>query len=248
IAIAKARWQRCKDFEGTAQQRWLADQKFHWADPDNGWQWPGYLWSTKRDDPAGYKPRLTVNKIRQHNLQITNDAKQNRPAIKVSPVGEQATFEAAKIWMGLVRHIERISKATSAYSTASDFQVQSGLGYLRVDWDYVPGTFDKEIYIRRVRNPLNVFLDPDKNEVDGSDARFGFYFDDTPRSDFLAEYPRMKGKVSEAALGNSQGWIDQDHIRQAEYFYKVLKKDRLVLVRNPDAEDEENALVQLKWS
>jgi len=248
IALGKARWQRCKDYEGTAQQRWLADQKFHWADPDNGWQWPNYLWNMRRDDPAGYKPRLTVNKIRSHNLQITNDQKQNKPGIKISPVGDDATFEAAKIWMGLVRHIERISKATVAYSTAGDFQVQSGLGYIRVDWDYIPNTFDKEIYIRRVRNPLNVFLDPDKNEVDGSDARFGFYFDDTPRVDFLEEFPWMKGKVGEAAFGNSQGWINQDHIRQCEYFYKELKKDKLVLMRNPDAEGAADKFVMAKWS
>jgi hypothetical protein len=248
IAVAKARWQRCQDFEGTAQQRWLADQKFHWADPDNGWQWPGYLWSTRRDDPAGYKPRLTVNKIRQHNLQITNDAKQNKPGIKISPVGDDATFQAAKIWMGLVRHIERVSKASAVYSTASDFQVQSGLGYIRLDWAYIPGTFDREIYIRRVRNPLNIFLDPDKNEIDGSDARFGFVFDDTPRTEFLAEHPEMKGKVGEAALGNSHGWIDQDHVRQAEYFYKQLKKDRLVLLKNPDADGAADALIMAKWS
>src|SRR5215831_193039 len=99
IQLAKARWERCRDYESPAQQRWQNDMKFAHADPDNGWQWPNYLWTQRRDDPGGYKPRLTVNKVRQHNLQITNDAKQNKPGIKISPVGGDATFQAAKIWV-----------------------------------------------------------------------------------------------------------------------------------------------------
>ena len=33
------------------------------------------------------RPCLTTNKVRQHNLQIINDAKQNKPSVKVKPVG-----------------------------------------------------------------------------------------------------------------------------------------------------------------
>lgn len=249
VALAKARFQRCKDFESTAQQRWLDDQKFANADPDNGWQWPGYLWTQRRDDPNGYKPRLTVNKIRQHNLQITNDQKQNPIGIKISPVGDNATFEAAKIWMGLVRHIERISKAAQAYSTASTYQVQSGLGYIRVETDFIDDTFDQELYIRRVKNPLNVYLDPDHNEIDGSDSRFAFVFDDVPRTEFLEEHPEMKGKITEATLGSTGGWMDQNHVRVAEYFAKKLKKDRLVLMYVPDEDGKKtDELVIARWS
>jgi len=253
IELAKARWQRCQSWESTAQARWIDDAKFANADPDNGWQWPNYLWSQRRDDPNGYKPRLTVNKVRQHNLQITNDAKQNKPSVHIRPVGDEATFEAAKIWEGLVRHIERISKASQAYGTASDFQTQSGLGYIRLVTDYVSDdSFDQEIFIRRVKNPLNIFLDPDHSEIDGSDSRFAFAFDDVPRTEFLEEYPEMKDKLTLTTLGNNSqagGIIDQDHVRVVEYFVKKQKRDKLVLMENPDAgDDEKKKYIVARWS
>lgn len=247
VEVAKARFQRCQDWEGTAQQRWLNDIKFANADPDNGWQWPNYLWSQRRDDPNGYKPRLTVNKVHVHNLQIINDQKQNKPGIKISPVGDQATFDAAKIWMGLVRYIERVSKATQAYDTAFKHQVEAGLGYIRVETDYIDGTFDQELYIRRVKNPLNVYLDPDHNEIDGSDSRFGFVFDDVPRVEFLEENPEMKGRITEMGWGMTPAWVDQNHVRVVEYFTKLLTRDRLVLMKNPEPTGKEDELIIARW-
>jgi phage terminase large subunit-like protein len=58
---------------------------------------------------------MTINKTRQHCLQIVNDARQHKAAINVRPVGDGATYEAAKIFEGVVRHIEYISNATEAY-------------------------------------------------------------------------------------------------------------------------------------
>lgn len=245
VQEAKQRFGRCKEFEQTSQARFQEDLKFANADPDNGWQWPNYLWAQRQDDPAGYKPRLTVNKTRQHNLQIINDAKQNKPGIKITPVGGDATFKAAQLWQGLIRHIERTSKASQAYDTATKFQVEGGIGYIRVTTDYVEDdSFDQEIYIRRVKNPLNVYLDPDCNEADKSDARFGFVFDDIPKDEFYREYPEMKDRVSQAPLNDSGGWIDKDHVRVAEYFARTMKKDKLVLMRNPG----DNKMIVARWS
>lgn len=250
VAVAKERFQRCRDFESEAQARFQQDRKFANADPDNGWQWPGYLWTQRKDDPNGYKPRLTVNKVRQHNLQIKNDAKQNTPGIKISPVGDEATFKAAQVWQNLIRDIERRSKAKEAYDTATDFQVDGGIGYIRVVTDYVSNdSFDQEIFIRRVKDPLNVFLDPDCNEIDYSDARFGFVFEDQPRGEFLIEYPEMRDELAAAALGNQNGWMDENHVRVAEYFAREQKKDRLVLMLDPskDPDDKDNRIIA-RWS
>lgn len=250
IAIAKERFQRCRDWESEAQARYQQDMKFANADPVNGWQWPGYLWNQRKDDPNGYKPRLTVNKVRQHNLQIKNDARQNKPGIKISPVGNEATFKAAQAWMNLMRDIERRSKATEAYDSAVSTQVDGGIGYLRVVTDYTDNdSFDQEIYIKRVKDPLNVFIDPDCMEVDYSDARFAFVFEDMPRSEFLAEYPDMRGKLAVSVLGDQNGWLDENHVRVVEYFAKKQKKDRLVLMLDPtkNPDDPENRIIA-RWS
>lgn len=89
-------------------------------------------------------------------------------------------------------------------------------------------TFDQEIYLRRVRDPLSVYLDPDINEFDGSDARFGFVFEDMPREIFEKEYPKFKDQVPRNTLNEGGDWVTKDHVRVAEYYRKTEKKDLLI--------------------
>lgn len=245
VREAKDRFQRCKDWESQSQTRFVNDLRFAHADPDNGWQWPNYLWSQRQDDPTGYKPRLTINKTRQHNLLIKNDIIENPIGIKVSPVGNEATFKAAQVWAGVIRRIERVSKSDDVYEQGAGFCIDGGIGYLRVVTDYInDDTFDQEIFIRGVKNPLNVYLDPDASEPDKSDANFGFVFEDVARDEFLREHPAEKDKVNTTPLNNGDGWIDQDHVRVVEYFRRTMKRDRLVLMKNP----EDGKRIMARWS
>lgn len=149
--------------------------------------------------------------------------------MKISPTGGGATKDAADVFEGIVRHIEYISNAQSAYDTATEFQVEAGIGYWRIVTDYPnEHTFDQEIYIRRVRDPLSVYIDCDCDEFDGSDARYAFVYSDRPREVFEKEYPKFKGKVPSASLGEGASWISQDHVRVAEYYRRREKKDRLL--------------------
>lgn len=231
IAEAQRRFKNCEEWEGRARKLFLEDIKFSNADSDNGYQWPNEI---RRNRDIDERPCLTINKTRQHNLQIINDAKQNKPRAAVRPVGNGATFDAAQVFEGIFRHIEYISNATVAYDTATSFQVQGGIGYWRIVTDYLGNNnFDQEIFIRRVKDPLTVYLDPDINEVDGSDARFGFVFDDMPLDEFRATYPEYKDTGGETALGNGAGWIDKDHIRVAEYYRRTENKDQLISFTDP---------------
>lgn len=231
IAEAQRRFRQCEEWESRARKLFLEDIKFSNADSDNGYQWPNEI---RRNRDIDERPCLTINKTHQHNLQIINDAKQNKPRCKVNPVGNGATFEAAQIYEGVFRHIEYISNATVAYDTATSFQVQGGIGYWRVVTDYLGNdNFDQEIFIRRIKDPLTVYLDPDINEVDGSDSRFGFVFDDMPLDEFRQAYPEYKEMGGATALGNSDGWIDKNHIRVAEYYRRVENKDQLISFTDP---------------
>ena len=129
-----------------------------------------------------------------------------------------------------MRHIEYISNAQSVYDTANTFQIQAGIGYWRVVTDYPnQHTFDQEIYIRRVKDPMSIYLDPDINEVDGSDARFAFVYEDRPREVFEKEYPKFKDRVPSNTLSDrSSGWANEDSVRVAEYYRRKEKKDRLI--------------------
>jgi hypothetical protein len=236
VKEAKKRFQRCQTWEAIARKRWIEDEKFENGDSDNLYQWPDVTLTARGYGAAGtgdQRPCLTVNKTRQHVLQIINDARQNRTHIKFRPTGNGATYEAAQVMDGLVRHIEYISNAQQAYATATRHQVIGGIGYLRIVTDYAgPDTFEQEIYIRRVKNPLTVYLDPDIQEADGSDARFGFVFEDMPKDEFETRYPHLKDMAT-AALNNDEGWITDDHVRIAEYFRREEVKDQLVAFKDP---------------
>lgn len=166
VAEAKERFERCQEFESDFRQRFVEDLRFANGDADNGWQWPDQIRTTREGDA---RPCLTINKVRQHNLQIINDAKQNKPSVKTLPVDGQADIEIAKILDGIVRHIEYNSHAEIVYDTATEFAVQGGLGYWRVVCEYAhDGSFDQEIFLRRVKDPLTIYLDPDIESADGN--------------------------------------------------------------------------------
>ena len=174
LTEAKSRFRQCVNWEAEARVRFDFDYKFANGDAHNQYQWDQAI---VQDRLANRQPVLTINKTQQHNLQIINDAKQNKPGVNIRPVGENASFEAAQVFQEVVRHIEYISNAESVYDNATSFQVQGGVGYWRVTTDYVDArSFNQEIYIRPIKDPRAVYLDPDINEDDGSDARFGYIF------------------------------------------------------------------------
>jgi len=227
IRQAKDEFERCESWEAETRRRFIEDIRFANGDPDNGWQWDTAI---QTDREGSKKPCLTINKTRQHNLQITNDAKQNKPGVNIRPVGDSATYDAAQVFEGIVRHIEYQSNAEQAYDTATVFQVQGGIGYWRVVTDYVSDTsFDQEIYIRRVKNPQSVYLDPDITEADGSDARFGFIFEDVENKLFKVQYPDFEDMVvSSNTISPTDNWLSKDYVRVAEYYVREQKRDKLI--------------------
>src|SRR6202165_613189 len=228
VQEAMDRFERCVGREKTARARFLDDYKFANADAYNGYQWPNDLRRTREVDE---RPSLTLNGARQHNLQIVNDAKQNKPGIKILPVADGASVDSAKVLNALVKHIEYISTASAAYDHATNFQVNAGWGYLRVATDYSnENNFDQDIYIKRQADPLNVYLDPDHKEPDGSDSKFAFVFQDIERSEFEKDpqYAEYKDIASTTPMGSATaGWVNNDYVRIAEYWRIVEKNDSL---------------------
>src|SRR5574343_51023 len=157
-----------KEAESDNRARMLADMRFvHLAE-----QWPEQV---KRERERERRPCLTVNKLPAFVRQVVNDARQNRPQIKVTPVDSGADYATAEILSGLVRHIQRNSNADVAYDTAVEWAVGSGLGYFTVGTEYANDeTFEQEIVIRRVVSPFSVYADPYSEAGDSSDWRCGF--------------------------------------------------------------------------
>lgn len=238
IREAKDRFERANTWEAASRKRFLDDVKFVNGDSDNLYQWPDTVRQSRGIGTRDERPCLTVNKTQQHCGQIINDARQNKTSMKAAPVGNQATYEAAQIIEGLLRHIEYISNAEyDAYITAVKWQVWGGIGYWRIATDYADDdSFDLEIFLRPVPDPLTILCDPDIKQKDGSDMRWAFEFEDLPKDEFKEAFPKYADEVPLAPLGMNSGdsWLRQDHIRVAKYWRAVERPDRLVAIKDPN--------------
>ncbi len=224
---ARKRYKLAEGAEADNRSEGLKDLKFKAGD-----QWPSDIVSRRQFEG---RPTLTVNKIPTFVHQITNEQRQNRPAISVNAVGERGDVQAAQIFRGLIRAIERESFADIAYDTAFDNAVSCGFGFWRILTDHDrPDSFDLDIRIRRIRNPFSVYLDPACQEPDGSDARFAFISEIVPRDEFEARYPDAQPMAwTEGAAGDKlAGWATKDSVRIAEYFEVTHEERELVALAN----------------
>lgn len=216
IEKALSEFREAEDFEKDQREVRRDDLKFFLGDSENNWQWPQQIVKLRRQPGKAARPIITVNKLPLHVRQVTNEERQNRPAIKVRPVDDKGDPEVAEVFNGIIRHIQDVSDADTAYDTACEHQTVHGLGYWRILTEYVSDdSFDQEIKIARIRNPFKVYLDPHCQTPEGSDAEWGFIFEDIPLERFKREYPKAKPKSWEP---DDQGWLTKDTVRIAEYF------------------------------
>lgn len=243
VQEANKRMNLVAEYEANFRTRFINDLKFRHGDADNAYQWPNMI---KRSRDVDSKPCLTVNIIRQHNLMISNQAKQNKSSIKISAKGGGSTIESAKIYGGLIRNTEYVSNAQAAYATALDFAIDGGKGWWRLVTDYVDNeSDDQEVYIKRVADPLAVYADPDCQEKDKSDMKFLLFFDLVRKEDFNELYPRYKDVGDKSPLGS--GTMDTDFfqegmMRVCEYFRKVEREDTLIRFVDPQSGERKSIL------
>lgn len=235
VSEATKRFNRCAERESPARHNFLADYRFAHGDSDNGYQWPNRI-RNNRDLDA--RPCLTMNIARQHNLQIINEAKQNKSSVAFRATGGAATKDAADMYEAMFRQVEYASDAQEAYETACEYQVAGGWGWWRLVTEYEGNnTFNQCFRIKRVWDPLSVYLDMDCQTKNGSDARYAFVFDLVPNDQLNEAYPWLKGMGVEASpLGGTtseDSWNIKDHTRVCEYFRKVPKSDKLASFIDP---------------
>ncbi len=193
----------------------------------------------KREREIEGRPCLTENRIPQFIRQITGKMRQMRPSIKCVPVDSRGDPKTADVLAGLIRYIENRSRAQIVYGRAADSQVTCGIGAWRVTTEYSDDqTFNQEIRIAPIEDPIMTLFDPDAVLPSKSDAMFCFVPVDLSRRRFNQEFPGKSATGYELHSHSAwEGWVSEDYVRICEYWYKEPTKRRLVLLPDGSVDD-----------
>lgn len=213
LAEALEEFRLSEDSEAENRKQWLDDIKFARL----GEQWPD---GVKRQRELDGRPCLTINRLPAMVRSVLNDARQNKPSIKVHPVDSGAKRETAEILNGLIRNIEYTSSADVAYDTALDHAVTGGFGYFRIVTDYTcDDEFEQDILIERIANPLTVYGDENSTCADSSDWNKAFTTDLYTEDAFEKRWKgALKSNWEVDYKDMPNGWRDGELIRVAEWW------------------------------
>jgi hypothetical protein len=219
---------RCESAETDNRATYLEDVRFALE----GKQWDDKI---AKQREADRRPMLTINKLPAHIRQVVNDARQNKPSIKVHPVDDKADVETAEVINGLIRNIEVSSNADVAYDTATECAVTGGFGYIRVqaDYSYEDG-FEMDLSIHRVSNPLSIYGDPYSTEADSCDWNDAFVVDQITQDEFKKKYKdASQVDFSSAAwkeVGSSWMNVDAKMVTTAEWWKRRETEKKIALL------------------
>lgn len=169
------------------------------------------------------KPCYTFNRVIGPVNLVVADMRQTRPTGKVRPNSEAASEAVAEVLGGLIRCIEKQSRAEAVYKLQYKFAVAGGFGAWRLSPEYAaPDTFDQVLRIRGIANPQTVIWDPECNDPCAGDAMWCIVGDRISKDKHKALFP---GKSSDATSfdisRDSYGWFTTDEVRVVEYFERV---------------------------
>lgn len=193
-------------------------------------QWPV---AVREQREAEGRPCLTVDQLGPVVRQVVNDARLNKPQIKVKPVDSDSDPKTAEILAGLIRNIEYSSNAEVAYDTAMDYAVTSGRGYFRINTQYASDdTFDQDIVIERIADPMSVYGDPYSTSADSSDWNFCFVIEALGREQYKRRFPGKEVCAFEDFEGMDAPWFEGDRVMIAEYWRREEVESHALLLSN----------------
>ncbi|MFO1057880.1 MAG: portal protein [Dongiaceae bacterium] len=232
---AREAYQACVEAESADRSEALDDLRFARL----GEQWPTQIRNARE---RANRPCLTINRLPAFIRQVVNDARQNKPSIRVHPVDSGADVATAKVLDGLIRNIEQASDADVAYDTAADFAVTIGFGYFRVavDWAH-HDSFERDIRIERIANPFAVHGDPRSQAADSSDWNTAFVCDLVSRDELQARWKGAEA-VDWDDLGYGrlqQPWAAGEDVMIAEWWTREETALTLLRLSNGEVVREE---------
>jgi len=196
-----------------------------------GKQWDA---DTERRRLSAKKPVMTINRLPAYIAQIMGNRLLNETVIKVIP-DEGGTKEKARVRQGLIRGIEKHSRAELAYDSALQSSLIGGLGNFALDHCYAKyNVFYQDLKIIRLPDPLAVVWDHIAIDPSGKDAAHCFVEERMSRKAFKKAYPwaqmgEFGGDTTYLAQLTATGWYSVDVVRVVK-FYRMRHEKRTVIM------------------
>lgn len=189
-------------------------------------------WEPERWNNADGKPRYTFDQVSPIIDQISGDIDDSDFDVDIQPESGDANEDTAKVIAGMVRNIERVSKAKHIYAKVGRNVVTAGLDNWEVSTEYSDNvTFNKDLIIRPIPNSSErVWFGLGADEEDRSDSSCGFILSAIPAGQYNENYPDGTGaSVSQGQLSNWAYYNKADHVIIGNIFYKKETEEEIII-------------------
>lgn len=234
LADMRRNYHEDMEFDRLNRESALEDLRFLIGD-----QWDDI--SRQRRESAR-KPILTINRLPAFIAQVVGTRRLSETTIKI--VADTGGSESvARVREGLVRSIQKISRADIAYDKALEGAVSCGIGNFQIDLDYSPDdVWDKEIRVTAINDSLAVVWDRTLTDLTGADAKHCFVVDVLPKREFEARWPwatpsDVSTDITLRGDLRANGWIGIGDVRVVSYWRVCTKKRVLALMNDGSTRD-----------
>lgn len=224
---AKHRFMLAETFESENRKNGLDALRFRYQE-----QWDS---NVRNQRMVEARPCLTVNHTDAQCQRVQNQLRQQRPRIKCQPMGGNASVEKANVINSLIRHIQNLSNAESAYDEGVRSAQDIGWGYWEIVGKYCsPTSFDQDLMIRRIVNTFTVYDDPMADTPCGEERKWLLISGWMSRQEYKRKYPKAPNcDWNRASVGDDSGrWETRDRVRICRYFRIHEVPDTLVLMND----------------
>jgi hypothetical protein len=204
----------------------------------------GEQWSEKDKQRRG-EGAVVVNKLDTPVVLVVNQVSQALPGPKVERRDGVDDEGVADVYEGILRDIEYVSGASDRYLRQLDYATGGNIGFLRLFVDYLSeDSFDQELRIGDVADPMMAVLDPDAQEPDKSDMKRFILRQPVTFEEYKQRFGRDPEEAHKGFAGTSSQmgqWYDlpRKSLWIAEDWKLEYEKKRLLRVAGKDIFDDD---------